>query len=177
MWPCNQQPVILTDHELHCNSATCRATCEAVNPSADLLCTTHLQVPSDQDLADLLSALSEADTAAPGGLYAAALPPAPAPSPPAAEAEAEPAVAPSPPQADAGSAAQGVGKVAAVCRAVRAALKRRYQVGAQLRGRGACWPPLVPRFREAIALCFWNALGLEAAPPDRRSFLWVPLDP
>ncbi|KAL4852847.1 Elongator complex protein 1 [Chlorella vulgaris] len=86
------------------------------------------QVPSDQDLADLLSALSEADTAAPGGLYAAALPPAPTPPPPAAAAEAEPAGAPSPPQADAGSAAQGAGKVAAVCRAVRAALERRDQV-------------------------------------------------
>ena len=89
------------------------------------------QVAGDQDIADLLSALDEGSTAAPGGLYAAALPAAPADEAaggsglatgvPAAESEGEAAAAAA---ADRASS----GKVAAVCAAVRGALERRDRV-------------------------------------------------
>lgn len=90
------------------------------------------QVPGDQDIADLLSALDEGSTAAPGGLYAAALPAAPA-SEEAASSEqpASGSAAGEEREAVNGSAAAtgpNDGKVAAVCAAVRAALKRRDKV-------------------------------------------------
>ena len=75
-----------------------------------------LQVPGDQELADLLSALEEGSTAATGGLYAAALPQADSGAP-----------------ADLGEqqgAAPGGGKVRAVCEAVRAAVQARDPVSA-----------------------------------------------
>lgn len=96
------------------------------------------QVAGDQDLADFLSALDEGSTAAPGGVYASALPPAAAPAsqgePQAAEAAAdaaeptETAAGDAQPPAAAGAAGAGGSKVEAVCAAFRGAMKRRDEV-------------------------------------------------
>lgn len=115
-----------------------------------------LQVPGDQDIADLLSALEEGSTAAAGGLYAAALPPSPAdeghqqPPLPGEQHQAEPlAAAPTPAagtqggdQGPAGGEQTGAeaGKVQAVCAAVRQALQSIDPVGGPKRGRQPARP-------------------------------------
>lgn len=90
------------------------------------------QVPGDQDIADLLSALDEGSTAAPGGLYAAALPAAPASEGAAGSQQAAAGHAAGEEQETVEGAAAPAGpsdgKVAAVCAAVRAALERRDKV-------------------------------------------------
>ena len=93
-----------------------------------------LQVPGDQDIADLLSALDEASTAAPGGLYAAALPAGGAASSSSSDAAgADASLAGLDASGAAVAAAAGEqpaagGKVAAVCAAVRQALEHRDKV-------------------------------------------------
>lgn len=90
----------------------------------------RVQVPRDQDIADLLSALDEGSTAAPGGLYAAALPAAPAIGGAAGSGQGlqGPAVGDEPEAAAAAGAGESGSKVDAVCAAVRAALQRRDKV-------------------------------------------------
>ena len=93
------------------------------------ICT--LQVPGDQDIADLLSALDEGSTAAPGGLYAAALPGGGGAASSNSAAAADPALAGlnAPGAATAaGEQPPAGGKVAAVCAAVRQALEQRGKV-------------------------------------------------
>lgn len=107
------------------------------------------QVPGDQDIADFLSALEEASTAAPGGLYAAALPPAPEEGSGALAAGAAAA-------ADGQPAEAAGGKVQAVCAAVRAALARRDKVRAIGGGCSVC-PGLA-------AACRWRGTLLLAHP-------------
>ena len=90
------------------------------------------QVPGDPDIADLLSALDEGSTAAPGGLYAAALPAAPGSEGAAGseQAAARHAAGEEKETVEGAVPAAGPsdGKVAAVCAAVRAALERRDKV-------------------------------------------------
>ena len=104
-------------------------------------------MPGDQDIADLLSALDEASTAAPGGLYAAALPAGGAASSiiSSSAADADAAVA----GLDAPGAGAAVaageqpaagGKVAAVCTAVRLALEQRDKVHWSVGGSLLCLP-------------------------------------
>ena len=99
----------------------CFATCLPARPRPrSMRNPTRVQVPADADVADLLAALSEGSTAAPGGLYAAALPRSLAHEPPVTLSAAAPPPAAA---AAAGQAGEGGGKVEAVCRAVRQALE------------------------------------------------------
>lgn len=106
-----------------------------------------LQVPSDQDIADLLSALNDASTAAPGGLYAAALPAEDAVPQQAQheqqhkqaggpEGDAQPAARTQQTGAAEGSSA---GKVRAVCATMRTALEQLDPVGGGWVGGAAGW--------------------------------------
>ncbi len=101
-----------------------------------------VQVPGDQDIADLLSALGPSSTAAPGGLYAAALPPHDTDS--SRDCEGAGGALPSVlgaaaedhhQQQQEEEAGQGpAGKVQAVCSTVRTALEQRNSVS-------CCWQP------------------------------------